>query len=229
MSQFYNLQLLDLTQKIEHRSIMKKEKLRKRVFESAWHVVETEGMEQLNIRKIAQLSSCSLGSIYNAFGSFQDLQLHINAGILARLYRILNDTTDRGIKEGKPLKNLVKDLGIAYIEFGQKNRLLWKALFEHFSSDPIPEWYEKYTKEGIYQICGRLSESFGLSEANAKRIIGFFWTAIHGVSAIFLNRKMEMVADLFNKDSLQPYVDYCLDGLFSSDFEHCTRSIEGVV
>ena len=193
---------------------MKKEKLRKRVFESAWQIVESEGMEQLNVRKLAFLSSCSLGSIYNAFGSFQDLQLHINANILAKLYRILNETTERGIKEEKPLRAVFRDLGLAYIEFGQKNRLLWKALFEHFPNDPMPEWYRKHAREGIYRICERLSKAFGLSEADSKKIVGFFWAAIHGVSAILLNRKMEMVAELFNADSLLPYVEYCLDGLF---------------
>lgn len=198
----------------ERCSIMKNDKLRKRVFESAWQIVESEGMERLNVRKLAHLSSCALGSIYNAFGSFQDLQLHINANILARLYRILNETTEKGIKEEKSLRAVFRDLGFAYIEFGQKNRLLWKALFEYFPNDPMPEWYGKHAREGIYQICKRLSEAFGLAEADSKRIVGFFWAAIHGVSAILLNRKMEMVAELFNADSLPPYVEYCLDGLF---------------
>ena len=105
------------------------------------------------------------------------------------------------------------DLGHAYIAFGQQNRFLWKALFEQFPYESIPEWYAKHTREGIYQICDRLSNAFDLSEAVSKKILGFFWAAIHGVSAILLNRKMEMVAELFNTDSLQPYVEYCLDGL----------------
>jgi AcrR family transcriptional regulator len=192
---------------------MKSHQLKKRVFEAAWQIVEKEGMDLLNVRKLALLSSCSLGSIYNAFGSFQDLQLHINAKILANLYHILNETADKGIKEGKSLRAVFRDLGLAYIEFGQKNRLLWKALFEYFPNDPMPEWYGKHAREGIYDICKRLSQAFGLSEAQAKQIVGFFWAAIHGVSAILLNRKMEMVAELFNTDSLLPYVEYCLDGL----------------
>jgi AcrR family transcriptional regulator len=193
---------------------MKNEKLRKRVFETAWQIVESEGMGELNVRKLAQMSSCSLGSIYNAFGSFQELQLHINATILARLYHILDETSEQGIKEGKSLQAVFRDLGLAYINFGQKNRLLWKALFEYFPSEPVPEWYGKHAREGIYLICARLSEAFGLPEAEAKRIVGFFWAAIHGVSAILLNRKMEMVAELFNEGSLPAYVEYCLDGLF---------------
>ncbi len=198
----------------EQCSNMKKNKLKKRVFDSAWQIVENEGIEQLNIRKLAQLSSCSLGSVYNAFGSFQDLQLHINADILTKLYRVLNETIEQGIREEKSLRTVLRDLGLAYIEFGQKNHFLWKALFENFPYEPMPEWYVKHAREGIYQICDRLSNAFGLTESDSKQILGFFWTAIHGVSAILLNRKMEMVAELFNPESLLPYVEYCLDGLF---------------
>lgn len=193
---------------------MKKNNLKKRVFDSAWQIVENEGMEQLNIRKLAHLSSCSLGSVYNAFGSFQDLQLHINANILTKLYRILNETIEQAIREKKSLRMVFKDLGHAYIKFGQENRQLWKALFEHSPYEPMPEWYVKHTREGVYQVCSRLSKEYGLSESDSKKVLGFFWTAIHGVSAILLNRKMEMVAEIFNEDSLQPYVEYCLDGLF---------------
>jgi AcrR family transcriptional regulator len=193
---------------------MRNNKLRKKVFESAWRIVESEGMEQLNVRKLALLSSCALGSIYNAFGSFQDLQLHINANILAKIYCILNETIERGIKEEKSLREVFRDLGFAYITFGQKNRLLWKALFEHLPFESMPDWYVKHSRDGIYQICNRLSKVFGLSEPDTRKIVGFFWASIHGVNAILLNRKMEMVAELFNVESLHPYMEYCLDGLF---------------
>jgi AcrR family transcriptional regulator len=195
--------------------IMKKENLRKRVFESAWQIASCEGFEQLNMRRLAKLSCCAVGSIYNAFGSFQDLQLHINAKILKELYQILNVTTERAIENKKSLRTLFIDLGLAYIEFGKKNRMLWKTLFEHFPNKPVPEWYRNLARDGIYQICGRLSVAFGISGADSKQIVGFFWAAIHGVSAILLNRKMEMVADLIDTDNLEPYVEYCLDGLFN--------------
>ena len=86
-------------------------------------------------------------------------------------------------------------------------------MFEHLPYEPVPQWYEKHAKEGICEICRRISAAFELSEADSKRIVGFFWAAMHGVSAIFLNRKMEMVAELFNADSLDAYMEYCLDGL----------------
>lgn len=80
---------------------MKSDKLRKHIFESAWLIVESEGMEQLTVRKLAHKSGYSLGSIYNAFGSFHELQLHINASTLTQLYQILQEKTEQGIKEKK--------------------------------------------------------------------------------------------------------------------------------
>ncbi|NGX39988.1 MAG: hypothetical protein KR126chlam1_01328 [Chlamydiae bacterium] len=196
---------------------MKKETLKNSIFDSAWKIVEDEGMERLNVRKVAKMSECSLGSLYNSYESFQILQLHINATVLSNLFVKLRTVTEEGIQEEKTLREILKNLGLAYIEFGQENRNLWKSVFEHFPVDPLPEWYAKRAREGVYGICERLGEFFKLPQEEVKHIVGFFWTSIHGMSAILLNRKMEMVAELFRSDSLESYVDYCLEGLFSSE------------
>lgn len=193
---------------------MKKEILRKKIFDSAWQIVESQGVDKLNVRKIAEMSSCSLGSIYNGFTSFNELQLHINAEILARLYKALDSSIQEGINKSVSLKDILKNLGHTYIEFGLNNRLLWKALFEYFPCESLPDWYVKHTKDGIHFICQKLSSEFELNEEKVKKIVGFFWASIHGVCSILLNRKMEMVADLFNQLSLEPFIDCCLDGIF---------------
>jgi len=196
---------------------MKKETLKNSIFDSAWKIVEREGMERLNVRKIARMSNCSLGSLYNSYESFQMLQLHINATVLSNLFVKLRKVTEEGIQEGKSLREILKNLGFAYIEFGQENRNLWKSVFEHLPVDPLPEWYAERASDGVYDISERLGEFFELPTEEIKHIVGFFWTSIHGMSAILLNRKMEMVAELFKSDSLESYVDYCLEGLFASE------------
>lgn len=197
---------------------MKKKSLKKRIFDSAKHLVEKEGMAQLNVRKIAQLSDCSLGSLYNAFDNFHELQLHINASILSDLFFFLNSVIDKGIKEKKSFRQILKDLGFAYIEFGEKNRMLWKAIFEHFSQGDLPIWYSKHAQEGIYGISQTLANAFGLPQEATKYILGFYWTSIHGMSAILLNKKMEMVSELFQNDYLNQYIECTLNGLFSANF-----------
>lgn len=195
---------------------MKKEKLRKHVFESALRIVEDGGVEELNARNLAEKSSCALGSIYNAFGNLEDLQLHINATVLSRLYEKLSQAAEKGIAEGLPLLSLFKELGIAYIDFSQKNRSFWKALFEYLPNQAAPEWYAKRAQEGIYHLCDRLSDVYEIPVVEVKRLVGFFWSSVHGISSILLNRKMEMVADLFQSDFMSEYIEYGLNGLFSN-------------
>lgn len=193
---------------------MKKEKLRKTVFNSAWKIVENEGIDRLNVRKIAKLSDCSLGSIYNAFENFESLQLHINSAVLSDLFSNLRAVIKTGIERRESLREIFRALGSAYIEFGNKNKFLWKAVFEHFPVEQVPEWYQKQTQDGIYQICEDLAKHFNISVEEMKCKVGFFWASIHGMGAILLNRKMEMVSDLFRDSSLNTYVEYCLEGLF---------------
>lgn len=203
---------------------MKKDKLRTKVFNSAWKIVEREGMDQLNVRKIAKLSDCSLGSIYNSFENFQALQLHINAAVLTNLFSLLKKVIEKGIEEGKTLRQIFKDLGNVYIEFGNNNTFLWKAVFEHFSVNPLPEWYSKRAQEGIYQICDRLAAHFKIPVEEMRHKVGFFWASIHGMSAILLNRKMEMVADLFKEGSLNAYINNCINSLFASEILETTST-----
>ncbi|NGX45611.1 MAG: hypothetical protein K940chlam2_00767 [Chlamydiae bacterium] len=196
---------------------MKKEKMKQRIFDSAKQIVKREGMSQLNVRKIAKLSDCSLGSIYNAFDNFSELQLHINADILSDLFLALSKVIENGTLAKKPMREIFKDLGFAYIEFGQKNTMLWKSVFEHFPQKEIPKWYKKRAQEGIYAICAKIADFFDLPEKEVKHMVGFYWTSIHGMSGILLNKKMEMVAELFKEDYLELYVEYCLNGLFKRE------------
>ncbi len=193
---------------------MKNNKLKEKVFDSAWKIVENEGMDQLTIRGIAELSGCSLGAINDVLDNFQDLQLRINSHILSCLYQTIEETTTLAIKNNKPLKELLRDLAKAYIDFGQKHRLLWKALFEHAPSSRFPEWYIKHTHAGIYQVSKKLAVTFSIPENEIRKFLGFFWAAIHGICSILLNKKLDTVADFFNVDiHLEPYIEYCLQGL----------------
>jgi AcrR family transcriptional regulator len=193
---------------------MTKAKLKTKVFDSAWKIVEKEGIGRLNVRNIAKLSDCSLGSIYNCFENFESLQLHINAAVLLELFSSLRKVIDQGIAQKKKLPEIFRELGNAYIEFGNKNKYLWKALFEHVPEEPLPEWYRAQAQEGIYQIANLLSKHFNIAEKEMKSKVGFFWASIHGMGAILLNRKMEMVSDLFKENNLDSYIEYCLQGLF---------------
>lgn len=202
---------------------MKKESIKKIILNAAWQIVETKGIHELNARNVAKLSNCALGSIYNAFENFQDLQLHIKANILSKLYEALITVTKQGIAKNKSLRLLIKDLGLTYIEFGMKNPSLWKALFETFPSH-LPDWYKKHAQKGIYDICNLLAIAYDLTDSSAKRIVGFFWTSIHGISANLLNHKIDVVEGIFQGDYLNDYLDYCIEGLLNNEYDRTVVS-----
>lgn len=194
---------------------MKKEQLRKQIFHTAFKIVEDEGHSELTARKIAMKCDCALGSIYTAFGNLHDLQLHVNAAILSRLYDLLHRQAEEKIAGNQSLKELFRGLGHVYFKFAKENVALWKALFEYLPIETIPDWYSIRAKEGIYRLAERLAAAYELEKQEAKKAIGFFWSAIHGVTAILLNRKMEMVSDLFQEEYLAEYIDYSLHGLLT--------------
>lgn len=205
---------------------MKNETLRDQIFASAWQIVESEGMAKLNVRKVAHLTGCSLGSIYNAFDNFYSLQVHINAKILSLLYAALEKTISEGFKEKKSLIAILKDLGMAYFSFAVENKFLWKSLFEFFPIETLPDWYGEHARKGIYALCNKLAKEYVVSEARIKQIIGFFWSSVHGVTSIFLNKKMDMVAELINPNCIEPYVEYCLDGLLNDEEQLVPSRVE---
>ncbi|MDN3505675.1 MAG: TetR/AcrR family transcriptional regulator [Simkaniaceae bacterium] len=165
------------------------------------------------MRKIARLTNCSLGSIYNAFDDFQTLQIHINSKILTKLYESLESVVNNINKEEQSLKDVLKDLGMEYYKFASNNKFLWKSLFEFSPQEDLPDWYAANASKGIYALCSRLAKTYGVPEEKMKEIVGFFWSSVHGKTAIFLNKKMDMVADLFKEDSLDSYIEFCLEGL----------------
>ena len=192
---------------------MKKESIRNLVFNSAWQITEAEGMAKLNVRKVANLSGCSLGSVYNAFENFDDLQFHLRAKILTMLYSDLTEVTREGIEEDRPLQSILKKLGLTYLHFGEKHLTLWKSLFESFPASPVPDWYKNHANQGVMAISEELAKHFDMSTDESKRIVGFFWTAMQGLSSNLLNHKVEVVSDLFQENYLNDYLDYCIEGL----------------
>lgn len=196
---------------------MKKKTLRDQIFESAWQLVEAQGVAKLNVRKVARLTDCSLGSIYNCFENFENLQVHVNAKILTKLYAALEQVVSNISKEEKSLQEVLKDLGMEYYRFAVENKFLWKSLFEFFPLEALPDWYGELARKGIYSLCLKLSGVYRVPEEEMKQIIGFFWSSVHGMTSIFLNKKMDMVSDLFQRNSLEAYINYCLQGLFAGE------------
>ena len=93
------------------RSIHTPDELRELIIEATTEIVEQVGLEGLSAREIAKRVGYSPGTLYNVFGSYDELLLRVNARTLDHWYAFLQARLKRGgksepLRSGSPLANL---------------------------------------------------------------------------------------------------------------------------
>jgi len=96
------------------------------------------GLARFSARDIAKRIGYSVGTLYNVFGTYDELILAINArtlaGWIAHLKKRLAAPEDR---------DRIATLVRGYFEFATANPKAWIAIYEHNMADggPAPNWY----------------------------------------------------------------------------------------
>lgn len=186
----------------------KQTSLKTEILNVGWKVLTEKGREALRLRDLAKKGGCSVGTIYNLFENVDEIVLRLNLKCLDLLYGSLHREMERGIKKGEGLKEVLRQMGKAYLRFGMEHPLLWKSLFENLALDSSPEWYREKVDRGIEEIEKAIVKSYGLEADKATEIVSFFWSAIHGITSIILNKKRGQ----FDEAHLNSYIDHCLKG-----------------
>ncbi len=189
---------------------MDKNFLRTKILDHAYEILKEKGISNIPIRALAQKSGCSVGSVYNIFEDFEDIQFHLNIRTLKLIFQELYTDLEKAIKKKVTLEELVPHLGWVYIQFGKEHYHCWKSLFELAPDSPQPKWYAYEIAKNLGQFEKCLIEEYSLSKEQANQLINYFWFSVHGVSSIILNRKATNTSDGY----IKPYVDHCLKGIF---------------
>jgi len=185
--------------------MIKQKNLKTDILDRGWKILSEKGRESLRLRDLAKESGCSVGTIYNLFHNLDEIVLRLNIRSLDIMYSSLHKELNH---EGS-LEEVLNKLGKAYVQFGMKNPLIWKSLFENLAIVPFPQWYREKVDGGIEVIEKTLEKTYGLDAKKAHRIVSFFWAAIHGMTSTMLNKKMEEVDEAY----LNSYIDHCVRGI----------------
>src|SRR6056297_1606432 len=94
------------------------------IISAAREILKTEGLEGLQARRVASDSDCSVGTIYNLFGSLDMLIIAANAGTLNDLHAVLLRARSRANTVNEQLDALSK----AYLDFALARTNEWRAL-----------------------------------------------------------------------------------------------------
>jgi AcrR family transcriptional regulator len=128
------------------RSDHTRSELRELMLEEGHRQLAEVGLARFSARDVAKRIGYSVGTLYNVFGSYDELMLAINARTLSlwlthlrtRLAEADNEDEDR-------IATLVR----GYFEFALAHRLTWVAIYEYNLSDgrAAPEWYQATVAE----------------------------------------------------------------------------------
>jgi AcrR family transcriptional regulator len=171
--------------------------LRRRILDTARHLLVQEGYQNLSMRKIARAIDYSATSIYLYFDN-KDALLHalIHEGMM-QLYDELEETAKQ--HPGQPVKRL-EALCHTFIDFGLDNPEYYEIMFQL-----RPERMERYPAEKYRQarqnlevFSDALAEGVdrGVFEVEDPRVsTSTIWASLHGTVSLLLAERVDVRID----------------------------------
>ena len=192
-----------------------RDRLREEILALAGRLLETEGLDALQARRIAKEADCSVGTIYNIFGDIDGLILAANSRTLTAMGRALTAALDEA--KWLPVKDRLMALAIAYMHFALENQPQWEAVFK-YRRPPGAETPPAYLDDQarlLALIEGVIGEIVPVTEHRARTARALFG-AVHGIVALALDNRLggRMRAEI--EDQVKFIVDIVARGLTTS-------------
>jgi AcrR family transcriptional regulator len=169
------------------RSDHSREELIRLFLDSARRFAEREGLAAVGARRLARDVGYTPGTIYNLFGSLDDLILRLRGEVLDDLYEQSKDTPlDAG-----PEDNLHR-LAAAYTGFVMAHPRLWSMVLDYRPAGGVPGWYEAKVRRLMALIERAIAPLFRPGEEQARlhhaRVL---WACYHGIVSLQLTLPAE--------------------------------------
>ena len=166
-----------------------REATRERLLTSATAILEAEGLEAVQARRVAREAGCSVGTLYNVFGDIDGLIIAMNARSLARLGQVVSAA--EAADPSRPLADRLLALAKGYVGFAVANRSRWEAIFKHRLPDgrEVPASYLADQARLMALIEEALAGTVSDPERRAFAARGLF-AAVHGAVTLALDDRL---------------------------------------
>lgn len=159
------------------------------IIDTAYRIVEKEGLESINARRIAKELGCSVQPIFHNFSNMEEL----NEAVRDRIYKKYEEYMLSGINEASAYKNT----GLSYIRFAHDYPEFFKILlmqqtnlnFSNFISDDNVD--DEITKAG--------QKTTGLSYDEQKEFHKRVAIFAHGLACFVATRTVEFTDQEIDK------------------------------
>lgn len=188
------------------------EELKEMAIKAGLKLIHQEGFSNFSARKVATNIGYSIGTLYNVFGGYDDLILHINARTLDEWFEVMQAAIVSD-KTKKPIHALAK----AYIEYSRTHHPQWISLFEHHidGNKNVPEWYMPKMTRFFILVEKPLLLMLGNNTRKAKRASRVLWAGIHGICVLSHSNKLDLVDSDSPEVLANSFIDNYLAGLMA--------------
>lgn len=153
------------------------------VIEAGLGIVRREGSENLNVRRIAAELGCSTQPVMYLYKTVDELRgdIYTAADELHTKYIMQPDADD---------EDLLLSIGLNYIRFAEKEKFLFRFLFQSdkFRNIGFGEMLDSAENDFLIQP---LAEQTGLDREQAKKVFETLFVCVHGYASLLANNSMK--------------------------------------
>ncbi len=212
---------------------LERDNVRAKVIATTLALMDEGGLEQIKARSIAKKVGISVGSIYNLFGSVDELIQETNAHILADMGKLgqingakseteLQQKISSGeIEDSNKARLLFRFLKLAeiYMDFVEANANRWAAMLafnRNRAEGAAAEWYLDQ-QNALFDLVGNVLDETRLGDDEKTRDIAAraLWSSVHGIVTMgYVGNPSTMSRD-YTWAQIELLVTVFVDGLYS--------------
>lgn len=201
---------------ITERKERQRKEVRESILNSAWHLVNQEGWQNLSIRKIADAIEYSVPVVYDHFENKEAILSEFNR----RGFKLLGDTLKEAKDKHKTPEKQLEAITFAYWDFAFENKEYYQLMYgvgmptcESLTS--VPELMAFIGT--IHSTIADLLQRNGNASTDTWLKVHSFWSTIHGLVSINLVSPpvahLGMTQKDFNSTILKDFLKGFIKGL----------------
>ncbi|HSP48371.1 MAG TPA: TetR-like C-terminal domain-containing protein [Clostridiaceae bacterium] len=161
------------------------------ILQAALDITRESGIGSVNAREVAKVLGCSIQPVFRNFQNMDNLKKELRE----RARDMYDAYTQRGMESHKiPFLGI----GLAYVEFAQKEKHLFRLLFmsDEFKGQSIIDMIQDEENQGIVQMVSSMS---GLSLEKAEQLFLDIWLMTHGIASLVATNDFDVTEGQIEK------------------------------
>lgn len=154
-------------------------------------IVRREGIENLNVRRVAAELGCSTQPVMYCYDTVEELKNDI--------YAAADDVHTEFIMRGADTSDTpMLTIGLNYISFAAEEKHLFRFLFQ---SDKFrnTSFGDIMNGEELGFLLSPLQDAAGLTGKQAREVFGALFLCVHGIASLIANNSMEYDREEFTR------------------------------